>query len=160
MNDIFNKAIYILSHHPLEHNLSKNVSNAPAFLWHAQIEKIKNLFNDTIWIENKIHFHFYSFTRPAMNFQTILMPKVILAKILSQKNWFVATFNIWNIWLLVSSWHSTSNQYIRILLIFLELVDWSDLLCYTCPEVSRTSNKNTARHDNANATIKRKTRAI
>ena len=70
----------------LEQNLFKNVSNWGTFLRETQIQMIKYGLNDTKWIKKKqVTVILYSFTPSYMTFQTILMPKVILAKILSQK---------------------------------------------------------------------------
>ena len=51
------------------------------FLWQTQIQMIKYGLNDTKRIKKKQ----VSFTPSDMNFQAILMPKVILKKCLSQK---------------------------------------------------------------------------
>ena len=68
----------------LEQNLFKNVSNWGTFLRETQIQMIKYGLNDTKRIKRK-HFILilYSFTASHINFQTILMPKAILAKFLS-----------------------------------------------------------------------------
>ena len=73
----------------LEHNLFNNVSNWVTFLWQTQIQTIKYGLHDTKRIKMKqVTVILYSFTcTPSdMNFQPILMPKVILAKILSKKS--------------------------------------------------------------------------
>ena len=54
----------------------------------TRVQTINNGLNDTIGIKkNEVVLALYSFTPFDMNFQTILMPKVILAKILSQINY-------------------------------------------------------------------------
>ena len=66
------------------------------FLWQTQIQTIEYGLNDTIQIKKKqVILILYSFAPSApsdMNFQTILMPKVILAKFLSQKIYSLVTF--------------------------------------------------------------------
>ena len=69
----------------LEHNLFKNVSKWPAFLWQAQIQTIEYgllWYNTDLW-----RYINYSFTSSFsdMNFQMILIPKGIVAKMLSEK---------------------------------------------------------------------------
>ena len=55
--------------------------------------KIKYGLNDIKRIKKKqVALILYSFTPSELNFQAILMPKVILAKILSQKSGQVETF--------------------------------------------------------------------
>ena len=75
----------------LELNLVKNVSNAPAFLWQNQIQTIEYGLNDKIWIK-KWKKLFYSFQPSYKNFRAILMPKMILAKFLSQKTGLLEPF--------------------------------------------------------------------
>ena len=70
----------------LEHNLFTNVSEGTAFLWQTQIQTINHGLYDMIRIKSKeLLFILYSFTPSDINFQSILMPKVILAQFLSQK---------------------------------------------------------------------------
>ena len=67
----------------LEHNSFKNKSNWVTFLWQKQIQTIEYDHNDTKRIKKKqVTLKFYS----DKNFQMILMPRVILAKFLSQKS--------------------------------------------------------------------------
>ena len=67
----------------LEPNLFKNVSNWGSFLWQTQIQTIEYGLNDMKRIEKKQGtLILYSFTVSDLNFQTIFMLKVILAKIL------------------------------------------------------------------------------
>ena len=80
----------------LEHNLFKNVSNWVTLLWQTQIQTIKFVLDYTKRIKKKevtyIALILYSFTTSDMNFQTILMPKVIFAKLLSQKIYLLGPF--------------------------------------------------------------------
>ena len=56
-------------HLELEHNLFKNVSKGPAFLWQTQIQTTKYGLSDTLRIkENKVILILYSFTPYEMNF--------------------------------------------------------------------------------------------
>ena len=65
----------------LKHNLFKNVSKGPAILWKTQIQTIEYGLNDAIRIKkNEFILIPFSFTPFDMNFRTILIPKVILAK--------------------------------------------------------------------------------
>ena len=78
----------------LKHDLFKNVTNRVTFLGQTQIQTIKYGLNDMKRIKKKqvswsIH---YSFTPSDMNFQAILMSKVILTKILSQKIYSLGPF--------------------------------------------------------------------
>ena len=62
-----------------------------------QIQTIKYGLNDRKWMKNKpdILILLYLSTLSDMNFQTILMPKVILIKILSQRDlltWTILIF--------------------------------------------------------------------
>ena len=62
----------------LEHNLFKNVSKGPAFLWQSHIQTIEYDLKDTIRInKNEFIMILYSFTPSDMNFQRIFMPKEI-----------------------------------------------------------------------------------
>ena len=72
----------------LEHNSFKNVlSKGPAFLWISQIQTIEYGLNHTIWIKKQSYsiLMLYSFIPSDMDFQTILMPKVILTKLCQRK---------------------------------------------------------------------------
>ena len=65
----------------LEYNLFKNVFNWPTFLWQTQIQTTEYSLNDTIGIKKKgVFLMIYSFTPFDINFQTILMAKVIFGK--------------------------------------------------------------------------------
>ena len=65
----------------LKHNIFKNVSKGPAFLWQTQIQAIEYGLNDAIRIKkNEALMILYSFTSVDMDFQTILMSKGILAE--------------------------------------------------------------------------------
>ena len=65
----------------LEYNSIKNVSNWVTFLWQTQIQTIKYGLNDTKRIRKKlVTLILCSFTPSDRNFQTILMPKMILEK--------------------------------------------------------------------------------
>ena len=69
------------SHGSLEHNLFKNVFKWVIFLWKSQIQTIKYGLNDTKRMKKKqVTLILYSFRPSDMNFQTCLLPKVILAK--------------------------------------------------------------------------------
>ena len=71
----------------LEHNLFQNVSKWVTFLWQTQIQTLEYGLNDAKRIKKKqVTLILYSFTPSDMNFQTILMPKVILAKFVCFKN--------------------------------------------------------------------------
>ena len=77
----------------LEHNSFENVSNLVTFLWQTLIQTIEYGLNDMKRIKKKqVTLILYSFTPSDMNFQTILMPKVILAKFLSQKIYSLGPF--------------------------------------------------------------------
>ena len=78
----------------IEHNLFKNVSNWVTFLWEMQIQTIKYGLNDTKMIKKKeFTLKLYSFTISSdMNFLTIVMPKIIFAKSLSQKIYSLEPF--------------------------------------------------------------------
>ena len=70
-----------------EINLFKNVSKWAIFLRQTQIQTINYGLNDTKRIKKKqVILILYSFAHSDMNFQTVLLPKVILAKQISQKN--------------------------------------------------------------------------
>ena len=57
--------------------------------------KIEYGLNDTIWIKKKEDILIIDQFIPSnMNFQTIVMPKMNLAKILSEKSWSVRTILI------------------------------------------------------------------
>ena len=61
----------------------------------TQIQTIKYGLNDTKGIKKKqITLIIYSFTPSDMNFQTIMMLEVVLAKFLSQKSFSVRTILI------------------------------------------------------------------
>ena len=78
---------------PLKHNLFKNVSNWVTFWWKSQIQTTEYVHDDTKSIkDNQVILILYSFTPTDMNFQTILMPKLILAKFLSQKIYSLGPF--------------------------------------------------------------------
>ena len=66
-----------------------------SFLWQTQTQTIEYGLNDMIQInKNAVMLTLCSFTPSDLNFQTILMPKVNLAKKLSQKSWFLETILI------------------------------------------------------------------
>ena len=78
----------------LEYNSIKNVSNWVTFLGQTQIQTIKYGHNDTKRIKKKqVTLILYSFTPSDINFQMILLPKVILAKLLSQKIYSLEPFS-------------------------------------------------------------------
>ena len=57
------------------------IYNGPAFLWQTQIQTMEYGLNDAIRIKkNTVLLISYSFTPCNMNFQTILIPKMILGK--------------------------------------------------------------------------------
>ena len=77
----------------LEHNLFRNILNWVAFLWQTQIQTIIYGLNDAKRTKKKqITLILDSFIPSDMNFQTILMPNVILAKILWQNIYSVGPF--------------------------------------------------------------------
>ena len=75
--------------------LEHTKSNEPDFLCQMQIQMIEYGLNDTIVTirmkKKEVVLIPYSFTPTNMNFQTILMPKVILANFCYIKNWSVGT---------------------------------------------------------------------
>ena len=72
----------------LELNSFQIVSNWVTVLWQTQIQTIKYGLNETKRIKKKqVALIIYLFTPFDINFQTILMPKGILAKFLSQKTY-------------------------------------------------------------------------
>ena len=63
------------------------------FLRQTQIQTIKYGLSDTKLIKKEqVTLILYSFTPSDMNLQKILMPKVILAKFLSQENYLLGSF--------------------------------------------------------------------
>ena len=77
----------------LKNNLFNNVSKWVFFFWQVQIQTIKYDLNDTKIIKKKQDtLILYSFTPSDMNFQTFLLPTVILAKLLSQKTFALRPF--------------------------------------------------------------------
>ena len=77
----------------LEHNLFNNVYKWVTFLWETQIQTIEYGLNDAKWIKKKeFTLILYSFTPSDMNFQTFLLPKVILVEKFSQKIYSLRPF--------------------------------------------------------------------
>ena len=61
-----------------------------------QMQTTKYGLYDMIWLKRKEFILILYFTPSDMNFQTILMSQVILAKILSRKSWSLRTILIVN----------------------------------------------------------------
>ena len=90
---IFSFVLFDHKRSVLKHAQDKNVSNWVTFLWQAQIQTIKYGLNDMKPIKKKqATLTPYSFTPFDMKFQTILMPKKILAKFMSQKVYSLRPF--------------------------------------------------------------------
>ena len=101
--NIFHKAVKIslrkqrFPYKALKHSLSKECIQGISFLWQTQIQTTKYGLYDMVRIKKYLYrycTHLHRFTPSDLNFQTILMPKVILAKKLSQNSWSFGTILI------------------------------------------------------------------
>ena len=92
---IFKSSSVFLLSKDLKHNIFKNVSNWVIFLWQTQFPTNEYGLNDEKRMKKELSYIDTlrdSSTPSDINFQTILLPKVILAKFLSQKIYSLGPF--------------------------------------------------------------------